>query len=244
MSVKVLSCAVMKPWILRQEEGTTCLLVETAQGMVLVDCGIGASSYSLPSRRMRFLLNTFGILSNVQNSAVKQLENLGCSSSDIRHIVLSHAHFDHAGGVTDFPEALIHLHEREYEGFSHPTRWLDMGYHREDLPRDREYILYRQITGKWLGWDAIRLPFTPEIYLIPLFGHTKGMCGVAIKDEKEWVFYCTDAIPLNADFSFTPGWLNRMILGPHGPAIQAWSKQHPDVRLVAGHMWQSLYQRK
>jgi glyoxylase-like metal-dependent hydrolase (beta-lactamase superfamily II) len=231
----------MKPWILRHQEGTTCLLVETGQGLVLIDCGIASSSYIHPTRKMRFIFKTFGVLPNLENSVIKQIEHLGYSSGDIKHIVLSHAHFDHAGGVADFPEAWIHLHEREYSSFLHPKRWLEIGYHRADLAPDRHITLYSQITDQWLGWDAIRLPFAPEIFLIPLFGHTKGLCGVAIKHEKEWIFYCADAIPLNADFHITPAWLNRLVLGPHGAAIERWSREHPEVHLIAGHMWQSLY---
>jgi glyoxylase-like metal-dependent hydrolase (beta-lactamase superfamily II) len=80
------------------------------------------------------------------------------------------------------------------------------------------------------------------MYLIPLFGHTSGHCGVAIEDSSGWVFQAADALPLSAQFDVTPGWVNRMVLGPHGPRLKAFAAAHPEVRLLAGHAWQSFFQ--
>jgi hypothetical protein len=41
---------------------------------------------------------------------------------------------------------------------------------------------------------------------------------------------------LNVEFDVTPGWLNRIVLGPHGPRLKAFAQAHPEVRLLAGHM--------
>lgn len=242
MTIRILSCTVMQPWVLRRQEGTTCLLVESDQGWVLVDTGLGLNSYFRPSGKMRFFFHTFGIIPDPDFSAVRQLARLGIRSVDIRHIVLSHAHFDHAGGIPDFPLASVHLHAKEHQAIFHPKKLMEIAYHHPDFAGISDWCLYHDITEKWLGWEAIRLPFNPEMYLVPFFWHSRGHCGIAIRDGREWILYCGDAIPLNADFDITPGWLNRMILGPHGKAIRIWSEQHPEVRLVAGHMWQSLYQ--
>jgi glyoxylase-like metal-dependent hydrolase (beta-lactamase superfamily II) len=55
-----------------------CLLLETSAGLVLVDTGFGSRDVHDPQPR------------------------------DVRHIVLTHLDFDHAGGRDDFPGA-VHL---------------------------------------------------------------------------------------------------------------------------------------
>lgn len=47
-------------------------------------------------------------------SPVRMLAELGVAVGDVTDIVLSHAHFDHMGGICAFPAACIHLQKREY----------------------------------------------------------------------------------------------------------------------------------
>jgi glyoxylase-like metal-dependent hydrolase (beta-lactamase superfamily II) len=117
-----------------------------------------------------------------------------------------------------------------------------LGYDPLDFAHSPRWALYERITATWFGFDAIRLPFTPEMYLIPLFGHTQGHCGVAIRDGDGWLFQCADALPTNAEFDLTPQWLNRPAIGPHVPRLRVFAEAHPDVRILAGHMWQSFFE--
>jgi glyoxylase-like metal-dependent hydrolase (beta-lactamase superfamily II) len=103
-------------------------------------------------------------------------------------------------------------------------------------------VLYDRVATDWLGFGTIRLPFIPAMDLILLFGHTRGHCGVAIQDGEGWVFQCGDSLPLSALHDVTPAWLNRLVLGPHGPRMQAFSQAHPEVRMLAGHMWHSFFE--
>jgi glyoxylase-like metal-dependent hydrolase (beta-lactamase superfamily II) len=80
----------------------------------------------------------------------------------------------------------------------------------------------------------------PRMFLIPLFGHTSGHCGVAIEDGNDWVLQAGDAMPANAEYDVTPNWLNRMVLGKHTQRIQAFSLTHPEVKIVAGHTFQKI----
>jgi len=78
--------------------------------------------------------------------------------------------------------------------------------------------------------------------LVPLFGHTRSHCGVALQDPKGRLFHRADALPTNAQFDITPSWLDRLVLGPHVPRLWAWASAHPDVRLLAGHMWGTFFE--
>jgi len=93
------------------------LLVETRQGLVLVDTGPGLGDYD----RKPDIIRTFQLVTKVPldpgETAVRRITRLGYRPEDVRHIVLTHMHFDHCGGLPDFPQATVHVHRREYEAF-------------------------------------------------------------------------------------------------------------------------------
>lgn len=227
----------MAPRLPRWQIGTPCLVVETDDGLALVDSGLGLHDYEAPAPMVRRFCQALGVARDPGRAAVRQLARLGHAPDEVRHIVLTHLHFDHAGGLPDFPHALVHLHRREYEAWRRPRSWRELGYDPADFAHGPRWSLYERATETWFGFDAVRLPFCPAVLLIPLFGHTRGHCGVAIQDGDGWVFQAADALPTNAAFDLTPNWLNRLAIGPHVPRLRAWAAAHPEVWVVAGHMW-------
>jgi len=242
VSIRFLDCAPMRPWWPRWDVGGTCIVVETDQGLVLVDTGVGLHDHENPYWIVRLFALNFGLRRDPDTTAVRQLAARGVPASAVQHIVLTHLHFDHAGGLPDFPHALVHVHLREQQAFLHPKSWIELAYDRADAVHGPKWVLYDQPDVDWFGFEAIRLPFHPQMYLIPLFGHTRGHCGVAIRIGEGWVFQCGDALPVNAQHEMTPAWVNRTVLGPHGPRLQAFQQTHPDVHLLAGHMWHSFFE--
>ena len=242
MSVQILNCASMSPWWPRWQVGATCLLVDTDRGPVLVDTGLGLHDHKPPSRLLRFFWLPFGIHAAADECAVCQVTSLGIRPQDVQHIVLTHLHFDHAGGLPDFPWARIHLHRKEYEAMRRPRTWIErFAYDPEDFAHQPDWVLYERATEKWFDFDAIPLPFSPRMYLIPLFGHTSGHCGLAVEAGAGWIFQAADALPINARYNITPGWLNRLVLGPHVPRLKAFAASHPEVQILAGHGFSSFY---
>jgi glyoxylase-like metal-dependent hydrolase (beta-lactamase superfamily II) len=232
----------MSPWFPRWHIGGTCLLVDTAQGPVLVDTGLGLHDYAAPTLLVRFFLKDFGVHLDPERAAVRQLARLGVPPDSVRHIVVTHLHFDHAGGLPDFPHAQVHVHRRELQAMQRPRTWLEVAYDRDDFAHGPAWVVYDRPDADWLGLEAIRLPFSPPMFFVPLFGHTRGHCGVAVRDDDGWLLHASDALPTNAQFDITPGWLNRLVLGPHVPRLRTWAAAHPEVRLVAGHMWTTFFE--
>jgi glyoxylase-like metal-dependent hydrolase (beta-lactamase superfamily II) len=218
------------------ECGTLDLLVETNQGLVLVDTGLGRDDYIHDSGILKLFKVIMRMPLDPQEAAICQVARLGYKPEDVRHIVLTHMHFDHCGGLPDFPWAKVHVYRREYEAFTSRRRiFSELAYVRKHIAHGPDWEFYDDTGEKWYDFDAIRLPFEPEMWLLPLPGHTRGQCGVAVKQADGWLFQTSDAAALfNED---APDWLIRLALGPHQPRVRQFAAEHPEVRVVSGHMW-------
>lgn len=177
---------------------THVLLIETpASGLVLVDTGYGLEDVRRPHPRLphawRALLN---IRLHEQDTALRQIEALGFRARDVRHVVLTHLDFDHAGGLSDFPEARVHLLAAEREAALRHAGFIG---HERYRPRQwtgqERWTTYEPTGEPWLGFDAVRaLDGLPsEILMIPLRGHTLGHAGVAVEAEVGWLLHAGDA---------------------------------------------------
>ena len=245
MSTQYINCAPMKPRLLKWNVDNLVILVETDQGLVLVDTGLGLHDHESPTRRVRLFRYLFGIPNAPNSTALRRLETMGISPSIVKHINQTHLHFDHAGGLPDFPWAQVHLHQKEYASMLKPKTWLErFAYDKADFKHEPNWVTYENCTEKWFEFDAIPLPFNPRMYLIPLFGHTSGHCGVAIEDGDGWLFQAGDAMPANAEYDVTPAWMNRLVLGKHIQRIRAFSQAHQEVKIVSGHTYVKIDRKK
>jgi glyoxylase-like metal-dependent hydrolase (beta-lactamase superfamily II) len=177
---------------------THCLLIETGAGLVLVDAGYGLEDVRNPRARLSPLARrVVNIKLAEEDTALRQIESLGFSAADVRHIVLTHLDFDHAGGLSDFPDARVHLLAAERAAAEQKSR---RGVAREryrpvQWKHVRDWRTYAPDGEPWLGFDAVRaldgLP--PEILMIPLRGHTLGHAGVAVETNGGWLLHAGDA---------------------------------------------------
>ena len=180
-----------------------CLLIETEQGLVLVDTGYGLKVVRHPHRPPEErITRTFRNLLNIQlreeETALRQLEARGFRAADVRHILLTHLDFDHAGGLEDFPNAAIHLMDAEWSAATGPRAGFvpRNRYRPAQWNEVRDWRRYAGPSGEpWFGFGAVRalegLP--PEILMVPLPGHTWGHAGIAIDTGRGWLLHAGDA---------------------------------------------------
>ena len=174
-----------------------CLLIETDRdGLVLVDTGFGMRDVTEPYARLSPLfIHLNRIQFDPRDTALHSVEARGFSRRDVRHIVITHLDFDHAGGIEDFPHATVHVMgdelraARRREGFIGKRR-----YRPEQWDEVMEWRTYRAGGERWFGFEAVRdldgLP--PEILMIPLPGHTWGHAGVAVETPDGWLLNAAD----------------------------------------------------
>lgn len=176
---------------------THCLLIEAPGSLVLVDTGYGLRDIAAPRSRLSpFFLALLQPELREEMSAVRQIEALGFAARDVRHIVLSHLDFDHAGGLDDFPQATVHLLEREVVSATAQATRLDrMRYRPQQWSTRSAWLTYEaEASSTWRGFQAIAMRgLPPEILLVPLLGHTLGHAGVAVAEGSRWLFYAADA---------------------------------------------------
>jgi glyoxylase-like metal-dependent hydrolase (beta-lactamase superfamily II) len=251
MAIIHLNCGTLRPLFTNLMAVTCCLVVETDDGVMLVDTGFGTFDYKSPSLRMRLFLPLVGSPRDLEETAVHQIVRLGFAREDIRHIVLTHLHLDHAGGLRDFPDANVHVHRRELEAANNPKKPMDAGYDKVQWSHGPRWQLHEAATESWFGFDAIPiLPgLEPNVMLLPLPGHTRGHCGVAIGNESGWLLHCGDAVsayhrdadPHQDDASeqwmnFLPEGYIRYVSGEHFPRLRQLVLEHgSEIDLVSAH---------
>lgn len=174
-----------------------CLLIEGRDGLVLVDTGLGTADLREPARRLgRGFLALARPRLRPEETALHQLQALGYSPRDLRHIVVTHLDLDHAGGLADFPDAEVHVFAAEHRAaMRRQTPYERVRYRPLQFHHGVRWQLHEEEGESWFGLRGLRaLPGSgDDILLIPLAGHTRGHCGVAVKRGRGWLLHCGDA---------------------------------------------------
>jgi glyoxylase-like metal-dependent hydrolase (beta-lactamase superfamily II) len=244
-----LNCGTMHPFSARFMMGSGgwlapgrlichCLLVESDDGLLLVDTGIGPGDLAVPGWQMW----PFGIVTrpsrDPEETAARQIARRGFDPRDVRHIVLTHLHLDHAGGLVDFPLAYVHLSAAEYEVVTNPhtlaERYVCPAAHRAHSPK---WVPHRPESERWFGFDCVPVVegLSPQVLLVPLPGHTRGMSGVAVRTGDGWLLHCGDAVALGGELD-----LERPHTTLGGRLANWWTQIDREVRLRNAERLRSL----
>jgi glyoxylase-like metal-dependent hydrolase (beta-lactamase superfamily II) len=173
-----------------------CLLIEGDDRLILVDTGLGVEDVNEP-RRLGLLFNlTMRPRLEVAETALRQVVDLGYRPSDVRHIVPTHLDLDHAGGISDFPGAAVHVYADELRAATNRSSLSERGRYRAvQIAAVKKWAVVKDEGESWFGFSAVRaIPGTrDEVLLVPLPGHTRGHCGVAVRRPEDWLLHCGDA---------------------------------------------------
>jgi N-acyl homoserine lactone hydrolase len=161
-----------------------------------------------------------------------QLRARGVDPADVKTIVMTHLHYDHASGLSQFPQATVHVDAREHADASN-GRLLDGFIPRLlQTPGQRwETFSHDEDVVDLLGDGMIRLLRTP--------GHTSGHRSVALRLASGGELLLTgDAAYAREtiDRSLTPllTWDDDAYRASL-TRVQAWAREHPGAPVIPGH---------
>ena len=172
------------------------LLVKAGGPVLLFEAGIG--SFMEPKRASRYGAENRG------SPLLRNLEAAGVREEEVDYVILSHLHFDHAGGlIPDWPAISTPDWAPHFPKAKYVVSRAQWERARSPHLRDRaSYVpeLYAKLesSGRLLLTDAetTGLPgLEDRVSFIYASGHTPGLMHAIIRGEKRTVFFTSDTIP-------------------------------------------------
>jgi glyoxylase-like metal-dependent hydrolase (beta-lactamase superfamily II) len=135
-----------------------CWLIKTSDGYVLFDTGVSPRAVPGLMRNDPFARFTD------EDLLVHRLDALGLETDNLDMVVLSHLHYDHAGGAHLFPKAELIAQKDEYSYAHYPASFFEPFYYKKnfDLPGYR----WRLLDGD--------TELAPGLTVLRTDGHTPG----------------------------------------------------------------------
>jgi glyoxylase-like metal-dependent hydrolase (beta-lactamase superfamily II) len=198
-----LNCGTMRPLLapgsrlMPKRMVAHCLLVERPEGLVLVDTGFGTGDLADRRRLGRPFLAGVRPALDVLETAQAQISALGFAPGDVTDVVLTHMDVDHAGGISDFAGARIHVDAAEHDAATAPQSMVERRrYIQGQWAHGPNWALHQAGGDDWFGFTGVKA-VGDDIVLIPLRGHTRGHCGVAVRRPESsgggWVLHAGDS---------------------------------------------------
>lgn len=154
-------------WVLRNAERT-----------IVVDTGFGAD---VGARRGR----------HITHPVEEGLAALDIRPADVRDVVITHMHYDHAGNGELFENARYHLQDDEMQyasGRSMCHREINRPFEADDVAR----MVHRVFAGRVQFHDGAEV-IAPGVSVHRIGGHTKGLQAVRVATERGHVVLASDA---------------------------------------------------
>jgi len=167
------------------------LLIQGKGKNILIDTGIGDKL----SEKLKKIYKVDLDSANIDIS----LSKFGLTCNDITDVIITHLHFDHAGGSTSiidgkaiptFQNAIYYIQKKQWEIANNPCVRDTASYMKENfIPLQKSKVL-TLIDGPQKIFNGIDIVVTD--------GHTPGQQHLLIKDKTKPLFFCADLIPTSA----------------------------------------------
>ncbi len=154
------------------------VLIDHPEGKILYD--LGCHPDAMKGYWPEGLLSAFPYYYNENQSFVNQLALTGTKPEDIKTVVLSHMHLDHAGNLHLFEHANVYVHRKDFEyGQTLVHLSPDPAKHGAYVKADLE------VPVKQFHLVEKDFELVPGVEIITVPGHTPGLLGVMVHLEEE-----------------------------------------------------------
>jgi len=175
------------------------------KGWIICDTGYGARFFDA-TRRLPFRFYRWATPVTPRGATAAALAPLGVRPAEVRHVIITHFHADHIGGLDEFPNARVHCHEHALA----PLRALNAfaqtraAFLPALLPKNIDARL-APIPAEKFSPPADDKSFPFPVFdlfddgllrLVELPGHAPGQIGVEYTDRTAnaaHTLYCADA---------------------------------------------------
>lgn len=159
------------------------LVEHPTAGAILVDTGFDESVADNPKENLGTIEARVHDI-DMRQSIPEAIAQRGVIAADVKTVVMTHLHFDHASGISQFPNATFVVSRQEWESashkgfrdgyrpaqFQHPFDWREIDFTASSTidsfpPFARAFDLFAD--------GSVRLLFTP--------GHTEGHCSLLLR---------------------------------------------------------------
>lgn len=168
---------------------TDAILIQYQNKNYLIDAGVGQGKLSDKQKR------NYGVAEETKMQ--ESLAELGLSVEDIDAVLMTHLHFDHAGGLTHFenkklvstfPNADIYVNKIEWDEMRSPNIRSKSTYWKENWePIQDQFITYQG-----------SLEVVPGIDMIHTGGHSEGHAVIKLTQANETLLHMADIMPTHA----------------------------------------------
>ena len=240
-----LNCATMAPALslsgrlMPQRIVAHCLLLEGDRGLTLVDTGFGTADLAAPGKRLGpGFVKAMGLALDPAETAISQVRGLGFAPDDVHDIVLTHMDLDHVGGIGDFPLANVHVYAAELAAAQSPALAERGRYKKVQWAHNPSWVAHPVAGDDWFGFGSVGVLGSgagDEVLLVPLLGHTRGHCGVAVRRPSGWLLHAGDSYFFHGEKETPPSYSKGL------SAFQSFTQRDKNQRLVNQERLRSLH---
>jgi glyoxylase-like metal-dependent hydrolase (beta-lactamase superfamily II) len=110
----------------------------------------------------------------------------GVDPAEVTDVIVSHAHWDHMGGIDLFPSATIHIQRAEYDYYTGPA-WREGGRHGGIDPDDIVHLVQRNVAGQVKTVDGDDVEVVPGIRAFTGARHTYASQYILVEGPEPYV---------------------------------------------------------
>lgn len=227
------------PW----KYAIAAIAVKHPAGLLVLDPGFGESIADDLHRAGPVVMAVMGT-ERTKISTVEALRRAGLRVEDVRFAAITHAHWDHTGGLGDLTHAKVLVARPELEWAQPFTQYFDHGVMTHHLKRAKERMFVFDFKGPAIdGFSgSFDLFGDGAVIAVPMPGHTPGSTGFLVRGRGgvTWLFsgdttWTFRGVELPAHKTLRAFDSDLEALSSSIGRLHAFLENRPDVKVIPAH---------